>query len=168
MIASVLINGASGFALLLAALFCAGDLSAAIDSPTGQPFLAIFAQAVGSNGGATGMVCDHCCRRPVALLTCGANRQSSSSSPSCLPPWDISRRLRVCFGRLPGREVSAKDFLSLFQSYSNLDPSPRRISDFTGLFNDVLLLTHRMQVSPSIDTSPRSAAPILFRWSLSS
>ncbi|KAL9087692.1 MAG: hypothetical protein Q9159_003504 [Coniocarpon cinnabarinum] len=55
MIAATCINGATGFGLLVAVLYCADNINDAIESPTGQPFLEIFAQAVGSNGGATGM-----------------------------------------------------------------------------------------------------------------
>ncbi|KAL9000335.1 MAG: hypothetical protein Q9169_001052 [Polycauliona sp. 2 TL-2023] len=58
MIVSVLLNGTLGFAMLLAVLFCSGDLTqeAIIDTPTGYPFMAIFVQATQSVGGTTGMV----------------------------------------------------------------------------------------------------------------
>ncbi|KAL9023096.1 MAG: hypothetical protein Q9180_008394, partial [Flavoplaca navasiana] len=54
---SVLLNGTLGFAMLLAVLFCSGDVSAEsiIETPTGYPFIAIFVQATQSVGGSTGM-----------------------------------------------------------------------------------------------------------------
>ncbi|KAJ5200042.1 Amino acid/polyamine transporter I [Penicillium cf. griseofulvum] len=48
---SVLINGSLGFGMLLAMLFCSGDLGSALNSPTGWPFMAIFLQATGSVAG---------------------------------------------------------------------------------------------------------------------
>ena len=51
----VLLNGALGFAMLIAVLFCLGDLDAILETPTGEPYMAIFQQAVGNVGGATTM-----------------------------------------------------------------------------------------------------------------
>ncbi|KAJ5279372.1 choline transport protein [Penicillium angulare] len=45
---SVLINGSLGFGMLLAMLFCTGDIETALESPTGYPFMSIFLQATGS------------------------------------------------------------------------------------------------------------------------
>ena len=53
---SVLLNGTLGFAMLLALLFCLGDLTDALDTLTGYPFIEIFYQATGSNAGASAMV----------------------------------------------------------------------------------------------------------------
>lgn len=55
MIASIVINGMLGFGMLLAIIYCAGDLTAAFESPTGYPFIEIFTQATSSVGGATAM-----------------------------------------------------------------------------------------------------------------
>ena len=56
MILSTIINGVLAFGMLLVVLFCAGDVTDAINNaPNGYPFVLIFAQAVGSNGGATAM-----------------------------------------------------------------------------------------------------------------
>ncbi|KAJ5408946.1 choline transport protein [Penicillium cosmopolitanum] len=48
---SVLINGFLGFGMLIAMLFCLGDIEAALKSPTGYPFMSIFLQATGSVAG---------------------------------------------------------------------------------------------------------------------
>jgi amino acid transporter len=48
---SVLINGSMGFGMLLAMLFCIGDIESALKSTTGYPFMAIFQQATGSVAG---------------------------------------------------------------------------------------------------------------------
>jgi choline transport protein len=56
-VATIIINGILGFALLIALLFCLGDVTAALDTPTGFPFIEIFAQATNSNAAATTMTC---------------------------------------------------------------------------------------------------------------
>jgi hypothetical protein len=56
MLSSIVINGILGFGMLLAILYCQGDISAAAESPTGYPFVAIFASGVQSLSGATVMV----------------------------------------------------------------------------------------------------------------
>ncbi|KAH8665841.1 amino acid transporter-like protein [Tricladium varicosporioides] len=57
MLGSVLVNGVLGFAMLIAILFCLGDIDSALASPTGFPFIEIFAQATKSNAGASVMSC---------------------------------------------------------------------------------------------------------------
>ncbi|KAE8353471.1 amino acid/polyamine transporter I [Aspergillus coremiiformis] len=52
---SVLINGTLGFTMLIATLFCMGDVGKAINTPTGYPFIEIFYQATDSISGALGM-----------------------------------------------------------------------------------------------------------------
>ncbi|KAL4749891.1 hypothetical protein BDW72DRAFT_177338 [Aspergillus terricola var. indicus] len=52
---SVLINGSLGFGMLIAVLFCLGDLEAALATPTGYPYMEIFRQATDSVSGALGM-----------------------------------------------------------------------------------------------------------------
>lgn len=55
LVASIGLNGMMGFSMLIAILFCVGDIDNALASPTGFPFIEIFHQAVHSNGGATVM-----------------------------------------------------------------------------------------------------------------
>lgn len=49
---SVLINGILGFAMLIAVLFCMGNIEDILNSSTGYPFIEIFYQATGSTAGA--------------------------------------------------------------------------------------------------------------------
>ena len=57
MIMSVLINGALGFGMLIAMVFCLGDIDKISSTPPTQfPFMAVFAQAAGSSSGGAGMV----------------------------------------------------------------------------------------------------------------
>lgn len=52
---SVVLNGILGFGMLIASLFCLGNLDDDINSPTGYPFMAIFLQGTGSVAGAATM-----------------------------------------------------------------------------------------------------------------
>lgn len=57
MILSVLINGALGFGMLVAMVFCLGNIEKISSTPPTQyPFMAVFAQAAGSSSGASGMI----------------------------------------------------------------------------------------------------------------
>ncbi|KAI9881205.1 MAG: hypothetical protein M1830_007183 [Pleopsidium flavum] len=55
MITSIALNGALGFGMLIAVLFCVGDIDAVLHTPTGYPFMEIFLQATKSTGGSTVM-----------------------------------------------------------------------------------------------------------------
>lgn len=55
LIVSIGLNGVLGLGMLLAVLFCLGNIDDALNTPTKFPFIEIFAQATGSIGGATGM-----------------------------------------------------------------------------------------------------------------
>ena len=57
MLASVSINGCLGFAMVIATLFCFGDVMDALDSPTGYPFIEVFFNATRSVDGTIAMVC---------------------------------------------------------------------------------------------------------------
>jgi choline transport protein len=54
-IVTIIVNGALGLALLIALLFCLGDITAALETPTGFPFIEIFTQATNSIPAATAM-----------------------------------------------------------------------------------------------------------------
>ncbi|KAJ5975504.1 amino acid transporter [Penicillium waksmanii] len=53
---SVAINGSLGFGMLIAMLFCSGNIDDALNSPTGYPYIEIFHQATGSVPGALAML----------------------------------------------------------------------------------------------------------------
>jgi len=56
-VGTIMVNGVLGLALLIAMLFCLGDVTAALDTPTGFPFIEILAQATKSNAAATALTC---------------------------------------------------------------------------------------------------------------
>ncbi|KAL8703403.1 MAG: hypothetical protein Q9201_003406 [Fulgogasparrea decipioides] len=58
MLVTTLLNGAFGFAIVIAVLFVTVDVESVLKSPTGMlgyPYMQIFYNSVGSKGGATGM-----------------------------------------------------------------------------------------------------------------
>ena len=56
MITSILLNGSLGFGMLLALLFCMGDVDKVTSTPPTQyPFMAIFLQATNSVAGSSAM-----------------------------------------------------------------------------------------------------------------
>ena len=53
---SILINGSLGLSMIIAMLFCLGDMAKAQDSPTDYPFMEVFYAATGSTSGAAVMI----------------------------------------------------------------------------------------------------------------
>lgn len=59
MVITTLLNGAFGWAIVIAVLFVTVDITAVLQSPTGAlgfPYMQIFYQSTGSKGGATAMI----------------------------------------------------------------------------------------------------------------
>jgi nitric oxide reductase large subunit len=56
MIFTIFLNGALGFAMMVAVLFCIGDVDRALNTPTQYPFIEIFRNATQSKRAATAMV----------------------------------------------------------------------------------------------------------------
>ena len=107
MMTGITLNSFLGFGMLLAVLFCLGDVDAALQTPTGYPFIEIFQQAVGTIGGATAMT-----TIVVALGICGTIGFLASSS-----------RMTWAFARdrgLPGWAQLSKVIISIFPSPSPL------------------------------------------------
>ncbi|KAH7412099.1 amino acid transporter-like protein [Phaeosphaeria sp. MPI-PUGE-AT-0046c] len=73
MMTSILINGLTGFCMLIAVLYCIGDIDAALNTPTGYPFIEILTQATQSIGGGTALsaflVLMFCCASLTTLAT---------------------------------------------------------------------------------------------------
>lgn len=56
MLASVALNGTLGFSMVIAALFCMGDVEATLETTTGFPYMEVFFNATSNKKGATLMV----------------------------------------------------------------------------------------------------------------
>ncbi|PYH89328.1 amino acid transporter [Aspergillus ellipticus CBS 707.79] len=75
MIATIMLNGVLGFAMVLAFLFCIGDLDAALDSATGYDFIEVFFNATKSHAGTSVMTAI-----PIAMTVCASFGFLASSS----------------------------------------------------------------------------------------
>ncbi len=75
MVGAAVINFTIGFGLLILVLYRAGDIQAAIDSPTGQPYIAILLNCTGSVAGTAVLVV----YMIFALVFCATNLVTTSS-----------------------------------------------------------------------------------------
>jgi choline transport protein len=94
MISTIMLNGCLGFAIVLAFLFCIGNVDDALSSPTGYDFIEVFFNATKSHAGTTVMTAI-----PTALVICASFGFLASSS-----------RLTWAFARDKGLPFS--DFLA--------------------------------------------------------
>ncbi|KAL9014068.1 MAG: hypothetical protein Q9173_001277 [Seirophora scorigena] len=90
MLCSVFLNGTLGFGMLLAVLFCIGSLEAAIESPTGYPFMDIFRRGTGSPRGSAAMIAiiivlSFCAT--IAVLASSSRLTRSFARTRGLPGW---------------------------------------------------------------------------------
>lgn len=147
MMTGITLNGFLGFGMLLAVLFCLGDVDAALHTPTGYPFIEIFRQAVGTVGGATAMT-----TIVVALGICGTIGFLASSS-----------RMTWAFARdrgLPGWAQLSKVIISIFSS-----PSPlTSLLDLPKLRKKMNRSNHTHQ-SPSSPSFSPPQSPVFFHSS---
>ena len=96
LLTSLMLNGVLGFGMLLAVLFCLGDLQAAIKSPTDYPFMEIFLQATHSAPGSTVMIIIVTILQICATIAClaGSSRQTwAFARDHGLPGWRILSRV---------------------------------------------------------------------------
>jgi hypothetical protein len=95
---TVLINGILGFGMLIAVLFCMGNIEDAVNSPTGYPFIEIFFQATGS---ITGTVLMTTILLIIAMfgimgILAGASRQVwSFARDRAVPGWRLWIKVRT-------------------------------------------------------------------------
>lgn len=93
---SVLINGSLGFGMLLATLFCLGNIEKTLNSPTGYPFMEIFLQATDSIAGTATMgaiittmgICTS-----VGMLAASSRQVWSFARDRGVPGWRVWSRV---------------------------------------------------------------------------
>ncbi|KAE8419508.1 putative amino acid permease [Aspergillus pseudocaelatus] len=90
LILSIVLNGCLGFGMLIAVLFCAGNLEDALNSPTGYPFMEIFYKATSSLPGSLFMcsilIIIYCCSL-MGLLAAASRQLWSFSRDRGVPGW---------------------------------------------------------------------------------
>ena len=75
MVGAAVLNFSFSFLMLLTVMFRAGDIDAAINSATGQPYIEILLNATGSTAGTAVMVCYII----LSLIFCAINMVTTSS-----------------------------------------------------------------------------------------
>ena len=98
MCASVMINGALGFAMTIIQLFFLGDANAVLGTNLAFPFMAFFQQAVGPNAGAVAMVCIvfvlvMCCN--VSCIATASRLTWAFARDRGLPGWSFWSRVSL-------------------------------------------------------------------------
>ncbi|KAI0895209.1 amino acid transporter [Annulohypoxylon nitens] len=135
MVFTVILNGALGFGMLIAVLFCIVDIDAALESPTGFPFMAIFEQGVRSERGAQTMA-----SLLVILMLCGTVSVLASSSRMTwsfardrgLPGWSYLSRVNSKTS-IPVLSIALTTVISCLLALINIGSSVA--------FNDIVSLT---------------------------
>ena len=92
LLTSIMLNGILGFGMLIAVLFFLGDISAALGTPTGYPFMEIFMQATNSTAGSTAMITIVTVLQICATIAClaGSSRMTwSFARDHGLPGWRV-------------------------------------------------------------------------------
>jgi amino acid transporter len=113
---SVLINGALGFSMLIAVLFCLGDLDAALATPTGYPYMEIFRQATNSLAGALGMT--------SILLIIGICSVIGMLAATSRQFWSFARDRAVPGWRIWSKVYSRRELRRTITDTSSIQVSP--------------------------------------------
>ena len=139
MILSVLINGALGLAMVIAVLFCLGDIDKITSTPPTQyPFMAVFAQAAGSRSGGAGMIAVI-----LFMFVCATTTILASSSRMT---WSFARDLGLPYSTYLSR-VSLQLHGPRSSSFTH-----KRIDQSTHLVASVCYFLHnRVHVSSQSD-----------------
>ena len=93
---SIVLNGSMGFGMAITLLFCLGDIDAALNTPTGYPFIEIFHQAVQSRTGAalmTSLIIVLALCATVGTLTSASRQLWSFSRDRGVPGWRFLQRV---------------------------------------------------------------------------
>lgn len=93
--ASITLNGALGFGMLIAILFAIGNVEAVLMTPTGFPFIEIFFQATRSAAGTTAMSCII-----ITLIVCATVGNVATSSRMI---WSFARDRGLPFSPFIGK-----------------------------------------------------------------
>lgn len=100
-LATVAINGSLGFAMVIAILFCMGDITEALESTTGFPFIEIFYQATQSTGGATvltAIVIVAQISAAIGLLATSSRMTWAFAREKGIPGYKYFSRVRALYG----------------------------------------------------------------------
>lgn len=101
---SILLNGTTGFAMVVALLFCIGNVDNALSSKTGYPFMEIFLQATNSVSGSAAMaaiVTSLAVCATVGILASTSRMFWAFARDHGLPFWRTLEKVLSHLARLP-------------------------------------------------------------------
>ena len=108
---SILLNGTTGFAMVVALLFCIGNMDNALSTNTGYPFMEIFLQATHSVGGSAAMaaiVTSLAVCATVGILASTSRMFWSFSRDHGLPFWRTLEKVWLCLTVYGRSQVTCK------------------------------------------------------------
>ncbi|KAJ5155143.1 amino acid permease [Penicillium capsulatum] len=119
------INGCLGFGILLAILFCDGNIQEALDSSTGYPFMWMFHQATNSIPGSLAMcavvIVNFCCSL-VGMLAATSRQLWSFSRDKGTPGWQFWSQVTQS-ERLPANAIILTALISILLALINIGSS---------------------------------------------
>ncbi|KAJ5780433.1 amino acid permease [Penicillium paradoxum] len=143
LILGVITNGCLGFGMLLAVLFCAGDLQDALDSPTGYPFMEIFYQATRSRAGSLAMcsiiIINFSCSL-IGMLAATSRQLWSFSRDRGLPGWRWWSQVSPSF-KLPIHSIILTVLVSMLLALINIG-SPVALDDILSMAVSSIYLSY--------------------------
>ena len=149
---SIVLNGVLGFGMLIAILFCIGDIDTVLNAPYIYPYIEIFVQGTGNVGASTGMaviiiVLAFC--TTIAVLASSSRMTWAFARDRGLPGWQslskeclsrnfpLSTLLPISFPLTCSYLVSQRVIQDRFRtefSPTKANPSPRCIPATRSLF----------------------------------
>lgn len=160
---SLLINGTLGFAILIALLYCMGDVDAALARNPGYPFMAIFETVTSSTPGAAVMVSVvvvMCISATTNILAPASRLYWSFARDRAIPGWKFVERIDPRT-KLPLNAVIITAVVSVILSFVNIG-NPIAFNgvisiSIAALFGSYLLASGLLlyrRVTGGIQTSP--------------
>ncbi|PQE26536.1 Amino acid polyamine transporter I protein [Rutstroemia sp. NJR-2017a BBW] len=134
----VFVNGTLGFGMLLATLFCLGNVDDVLLAPYLYPFIEIFVTSTGSISGSTAMaslivLLSFC--TTIGLMASSSRMTWSFARDRGLPGWEALSK--VCLIYLNGSFIAKNNLGTMAgESLSDLNWGPWRISGLLGTLNN--------------------------------
>ena len=126
MVFSLLLNGSLGCGMLLATLFSIGNLDTVLATPTGYPFMAIFADSVGSIPAALTMAALPTMLNiaaTIGFVTTASRMTWSFARDNGTPGWQVLSKVCLRLQYVPTAESFSNSPRSILGAAFHLHPS---------------------------------------------
>ena len=167
MVWSFFLNIPLTFGLLISYLFCIDDVSEALSSPTGYPFIYVFQNATGSSAGATGLTVVVLLLLIFILTSCFASTSRqlfAFARDNGMPFSDWLARVNPIW-QVPGNSILVSCFFTVAMSLINIG-STVAFNAVLSLGVVALMTTYGISISCVLLKRIRGEPFIPARWSL--